>query len=203
MMRLPAVNFDYRRLYHLSEGFTRGAIRVHAVDEIPDPDGLTRADVVPQKPVRFRWDEGTRLYDFIGTTWATLKFISDRFVEVLREGAFTGWSTYSIELRYKDGVPIHGYHGLSVTGRSGPIEDELSPIEILPPPVPEGEAMPHYMGLRFRPETWDGCDVFSPEGSTFVFVTEAIRDALVEASVSNVSLERLSDVNRFVLEDDD
>jgi Immunity protein family (Imm11) len=196
------VTFDYGRLYVFGERFTRGAIRVDAVDEIVDPFALTRAEIRPDRPLRFRWDEGSRLYDFVGTTWATLNIVSDRVVTTLRGGPFTGWATYPVDVRHKDGTRLHGYYGLAAMGRCGPIEDELSPIEVLPPPVPGGEAMPHYMGLRFRPETWDGSDCFSPEGTGFIFVSETLRDALVEAKISNLDLRSLSDVHRFVDEDE-
>jgi len=197
------VEFDYSRFYTLGEGFMQGAIRVRSLDEIPTPDALTRAEVIPQEPVRFRYDEGRQLYDYIGTTWAVLDIVSDRVVRVLTDSGFTGWTTYPVDVRYKDGQPLHGYRGLAVTGRCGPIEDKLSPVEILPPPVPGGEAMPHYMGLRFRPDTWDGSDVFTPAGTTAAVVTEHVRNALVKAEITNLSLDRLSEVNRFVLDDEE
>lgn len=197
------MGFDYSHLFVLGEGFTRGAIRVNAVNEISDAAALTRAEAVPDRPLRFAWDEGSRLYDYVGTTWAVLAIVSDRVVRVLRDGGFTGWSTYPVDVRYKDGTALHGYHGLAATGRCGPIEDDLSPIEVLPPPVPGGEAMPHHMGLRFRPETWDRSEVFCPAGSAFIFVVARVRDALVKAKVTNLTLESLAAVNRLVLDDDD
>lgn len=112
--------FDYSRFYALDEGFDRGAVRVRAVDEIPDPSALTRAEVLPDKPIRFVRDEGARLLDFVGTTEAVLTLVSDRVISAFREASFTGWTTYAIDIREWDNEQLSGYHGLAVTGRSGP-----------------------------------------------------------------------------------
>lgn len=81
-----------------------------------------------------------------------------------------------------------------MTGRCGPIDDELSPVMVLPPPVPQGEAMPHRIGIRFWPETWDGSDVFSPEGSGWVLVTRDVRDALTDAKITGIELRRITEI---------
>jgi hypothetical protein len=194
------MDFDYGRFYEIGEDFTHGAVRVEAVDEIADPYALTRGEVTLREPIRFRHDEGSRFYDYVGTTWAVLHIVSDRIVDLLRRNGFTGWTMYRVEITDRVGQPITGYHGLAVTGRCGPIDDQLSGIAILPPPVPEGRAMPHHVGMLFRPETWDGSDIFTPAGTAFVFVSEHVRDALAEAQVTNLRMQRLSEVKRLVLD---
>jgi hypothetical protein len=195
------VDFDYGQFYVLGEGFTTGAARVASDEDIPDPYALTRAEVPVRDPIGFHQVEGTRFYDFVGTTWAVIDLVSNRVLDVLSESGARGWTTYPVEVRDRRGGLVPGLHGLAVTGRCGPIEDHLSPIEVLPPPVPEGAAMPHWMGLRFRPETWDESDVFTPEASAFVFMTKPVRDALVRAKAKNLTLDPLSEVNRLVLDD--
>jgi hypothetical protein len=116
---------DYRRFFALEEAHTRGAFRVHALGEVPDPQALTRGELVPKHPIHFHHDQGGRLYDYIGTTWAVLDLVSDRVISVLRDNEFTGWSTYPIEVYDRDGHSIAGYHGLAATGRSGPIDVSL------------------------------------------------------------------------------
>jgi hypothetical protein len=85
--------FDYRRFYALGEHFARGTFRVHSLGELPgrDPLSLTRAEVEPEQPVRFHHDEGSRIKDHIGTTWALLHLVSERFIAAL--DGFTGWRT--------------------------------------------------------------------------------------------------------------
>ena len=196
------MEFDYERYYVLGEAFKRGAFRVHALGEIPDPYALTRAEIEPSEAICFHHDEGRRLYDLVGTTWAVLDLVSDRVTSVLADNGFTGWTTYPVAIYDDRGDAIPGYHGLAVTGRCGPIDERLSPVVTLPPAVPEGEAQPHRIGLRFHPETWDGSDVFTPEGTAHVFVAQRVRDALVEAKVTNMTLRPLTEVAQYVLDDD-
>src|SRR4051794_1389400 len=107
---------DYARLFVLGEGSTPDAVRVKAEDDISDPYALTRGEVNPAEPLRFRWVEGSRPYDLIGTTWAVLDIVSERFVAVLRDAGFSGWSIYPVDLRDGDGTALRGYHGLAATG---------------------------------------------------------------------------------------
>jgi hypothetical protein len=174
---------------------------VRAVEQISDPNALTRGEVTPVGAVPFCRAEGNDLHDLIGTTYAVLDVVSDRAVRVLEEGEFTGWTTYAVEIRESDGATVGGYHGLAITGRCGPIDDSLSPIAVLPPPVPTCEAMPHRMGLLFAPETWDHSDLFTPEGTAFVLMTHAVRDAPVDAGVTNIDLTPLTDVQRLMLDE--
>jgi len=192
--------FDYRRFYALGERFARGTFRVHSLGELPGGDALalTRGEIEPQEPVRFHRDEGSRIKDYIGTTWALLALISDRFVGVL-EG-FSGWQMYPVEIYAEDGKLVPGYQGLAVTGRCGPIDDDLSPVMVLPPPVPEGEAMPHRIGIRFWPETWDGSHVFMPEGTGWVLVTQEVRDALTTAKITGIELHRITEIELLLFE---
>ena len=188
------MTFDYRRFYALGERFARGTFRVHALGELPggDPLALTRGQINPKEPVCFHHDEGSRLKDHIGTTWALLHLVSDRFLGVL--DGFSGWRVYPVEVYDKDGELVPGYHGLAVNGRCGPIDDDLSPVMVLPPPVPQGEAMPHRIGIRFWPETWDGSDVFMPEGSGWVLVRQEVRDALTAAKITGIDLYRITEI---------
>lgn len=197
------VPFDYSRFYALNEGFEHGAFRVSAVDEISNPWAITRTEMVPDKPIRFVRDEGARLLDLVGTTEAVLILVSDRVISALRDASFIGWTTYAVDIREWNNEQLTGYHGLAVTGRSGPIEDSLSPIEVLLPYAPGGEAMPHYIGLRFRPETWDGSDIFSPVGSAWVLMTEPVRDVLISIGATNMTIEPITEVHRFVPDDEE
>src|SRR5436189_5224916 len=148
---MSAVVFDYRRFFALGEHFARGTFRAHALGEIPggDPYALTRGELEPEALVRFHHDEGSRIKDHIGTTWAVLHLVSDHFVGVL--DGFSGWRTYAVEIYDERGRFVPGYHGLAVTGRCGQIDNELSPVMVLPPPVPQGEGLPHRIGIRFWP----------------------------------------------------
>lgn len=184
---------DFDRLYELGEGFEPDALRARSVERV-DAKALLRDDETPAEPVRFEITEGGTAYDFVGTTRVAGKLVSERFVDVLRGDGFSGWSTYPVEL------PGHeGYHGLAVRGRAGPIDNSLSEEITLPPPVPEGRSGPGWRGLYFAPETWDGSDLFVPSGSTFVFMTEGVAQALEREQITNIELSRLSEIERPAL----
>jgi hypothetical protein len=185
--------FDYRRFYVLDEAFRRGALRVHALRDIPDPLALTRGEVAAQ-PVRFHHDAGTRAYDLVGTTWGGILLVSDRVISALEEHHFTGWRAYTVALFDSRGAAIDGYSGLAVTGRCGPVEDGLSPLMPVPPRGPGGSVVMARIGLRFVPDTWDGSDLFVPDETGLVFVTQAVRDALCAIKVTNMNFTRITEV---------
>jgi hypothetical protein len=194
--------FDYRQFFELGEGSIRGALRVHALGLIPDPVALTRGEIEPEEPVRFHHDRGGRLKDYIGTTWGVLDIVSDRVVAALRDGGFTGWTTYAVEIFDEHGGAVPGFHGLAATGRSGPIVKSLSPLMHFPV-VPGGRPVPQRVGIRFDPETWDGNDVFMPEGTAWKIVTQPVRDALLASKVTNIRLQRITEIEMSDSESED
>ena len=187
---------DFGRFHFIGEGFERGALRVRSSAPLPAaPERLTRAEATVATPISFEHDEGTRTEDFLGTTWAALDLLSDRFVEVL--SGFTGWQTYAVVIVGRDGERVPGYHGLSVTGRCGRVEWERSERVILPAPVPGGRTTGGWRGLYFSPSSWDGSDIFVPnDGSTFVIVTDEVRAAAEDARLTNVRFARLTEFER-------
>ncbi len=130
----------------------------------------------------------------MGTTLATMQVMSDRFTAHLRSVAPTGWSTFPVELRLRGDQPMSGYRGLSITGRTGPIKEELGLDVILPPASPNGLAVAGTRGWCFEPDTWDGSDVFTPEGAAAFCVTEPVADALRTAGISGLRLERMFEI---------
>jgi hypothetical protein len=189
-------DLDFGRLYFIEEGLELGALRVRSSAPLPaTPEALTRAEAAAGTPIDFEHDEGRRAKDLIGTTWATLFLVSDRFVDAL--GGFTGWQTYPVLIAGRDGEKVPGYQGLSATGRCGRIEWEKSERVVIPPPVPEGRARGGWRGLYFSPSSWDGSDVFIPDGTTYVIVTDEVRAAVEDAQLTNVRFTRLPEFERI------
>jgi hypothetical protein len=190
--------FDYRRFWSVDETLTRGAFRVHMLGGYDDQLlAAEKGELEPIQPLRFHHDQGSRLKDVIGTTSATLLF-SDRFVTVLADGGFSGWRTYPVEVFDAHGDIVPGYHGLVVTGGSGPLVDSLSPVMEAPPVVQGGKVPLLRIGIRFHSESWDGSDVFRPSGTTYTLVTQEVRDALVAAKVTNLDLKRITEIETLV-----
>lgn len=76
-----------------------------------------------------------------------------------------------------------GYRGIAVTGRSGPIDHSKGKRMILPPYVEDAPPRKACVGYYFDPDTWDGGDIFAPEGTTHFFVLDRVRKALVRNKI--------------------
>src|SRR5207244_3302426 len=122
--------------------------------------------------------------DVIWTTLAVPLLVRNRVREILEARAFKGWTVYPIELGGAEGQPITGFHGLSILGRCGAIENERS---IRVPKKYAAGVFPVWKGICFDPKTWDGSDIFVPQGNVgWVFVVKELRDALDSAKVGNI-----------------
>jgi hypothetical protein len=183
--------------FDVAEAFKRGALRVASVEPLQKAFEIARADYRPPEPIEYVRDEGHTPYDLIGTTDAEITLVSEKFRDVLHEEGFTGWTTFPVLIRLPDESDLQGYEGLAVTGRCGPIDDRLSEEVIQPRPVPGGRPGPALRGLCFEPDSWDGSDIFSPEGYAGSFVVERVKRALERAAVKNVVFERLSEIERI------
>jgi hypothetical protein len=192
----PELERYYEQFFVLGEGFTPDAMRVRTVDELERPEALTRAEEVPARPIRFEHDEGKRVLDLMGTTWAVLDLVSDRFVNSLRKRGLGGWTTYPVEVLDAAGAQVNGYHGLAITGRCGEIDDRLSPQVLLPPPIPGGRSRTGRRGLLFEHGTWDGSDLFCGPKRTTLFATVRVVAALRADGVTNVDARRALQVER-------
>jgi hypothetical protein len=180
------------------EGLGAGgrALRVNSLELLHNDWALARGEERPVQPIEFVRDEGRTPHDLVGTTYATLVLVSNRFQDVLREHQVSGWTTFPISL-HVEGSDLAGYQGFAVTGRCGPIDDSLSEQVLLPPPVPGGRSRRGLRGICFAPESWDGSDIFTPDGMASSFVVRRVKDLLEEAAVTNVAFQRLSEIERI------
>lgn len=187
-------SLDFSRIYDLGYAFSRGALHFEAVGGIEDPDKLLRGELRPRHPIEFQPESGSKARDLIGETYATLQFVSEAFINALLEERVTGWGTYPVRLYDKAGLELPGYHGLAVTGRAGPIDHSKSRIELDPPAVPTGHPTYVERGIYFDHETWDGSDVFIPEGTRAVCVVERVKRALEKRKLTNLHFTPLSEL---------
>jgi hypothetical protein len=193
---------DFSKLYRLSESFANGAVRLEPIDfRISNRSNredwlILTGKLRPERPLRFAHSEGRRLFDLIGTTLVAFKVISKRFREVL--APFSGWSTLPIEYDGKKGFDLSDYELLVVTGRCGPIDWTRGVERIAPPPCPTGRSAIVSVGLYFDPESWDGSDLFVPEGSATKIISQEVKDALEAARITNIKFNRLTEHERLI-----
>lgn len=146
-------------------------------------------------PIIFKHEYGKRLDDIIKTGYSSLHLISNRFKQVLEEGHFTGWKTFPVKVLNKKGIEIEGYHGLSVTGRCGPVDWDKSQI-IQKPFLKDGPLARYYKG--FYVDHWDGSDFFIPEEYYTICVTKRVAETLVKAKLTNIQLVNFAEFTMWV-----
>jgi len=154
---------------------------------------LLRGEVQQEEPVVVTHAMGGKPTDFIWTTSVGSMIVHRRVLDIMENEDFTGWRPYAVQVIGKDGEEIPGYSGISITGRCGALDPDLS--EIFMKRFPAREA-PMYRGLYFHRETWDGSDFFCPitPGCTYKFITERVQQAFKKAKLRNVMMQRLDEI---------
>lgn len=154
-------------------------------DWLPFFTGQVKSEV----PIQAHWYMGAaKPVDFVWTGFGVPVLVSERVVQIFRDGGFTGWDVIPVELRGKRGELLPTYYFLSVLGRCGPIAKSRS--EVFQKRYPAGW-FPMLKGLYFDPATWDGSDIFLPAGTGHKLVVAPVKRALVRAKVKNVVFTRI------------
>lgn len=182
----------FSSIYYLS-GKSAGR-PFHADIEMTDEQSvkMPRAEIILPYPIQARWAMGRKKPgDVIWTTLAIPVLVSERLVTILRNAGFHGFSTYAVNLVGHDGAPIPGYHGLSIYGRCGPI-DESKAVQV--PRIFPGGVFPVWLGMYFDPDTWDGSDLFMPDDPKgAIFITNDVKQAFEKARIKNVQFTPLTE----------
>lgn len=144
-------------------------------------------------PIIFVLRSGKEFSDLLDTRRAALFLISDRMRSVLEENHLTGWKTFPVRLLDKSENEIVGYHGLSITGRCGPIDVSKSEI-IYKRRVPEGPICKFYKGLHVGLDVWDGTDFFLPKHYYGPSITSKAADIIKSNKLTNIKLTNLADI---------
>ena len=195
---------DYGGLYRFRENYAaEGAFRATPEDRVLNHGwDLLYRNISPTEPVRLDRQMGRYLNDVVWTGLTGIVLASDRMIALLRDGGFTGWQIYPVLLVGKRGEKLGGYHGLSVTGRAGPIDRDRSLKEWRGPLVPKGSRFQVHCGMLFRNDEWDRSDIFLPRKTAFIIVTERLKNALDRLNIRNIRFERLTDVELQADDDD-
>lgn len=151
-------------------------------------------------PVIFKQEYGKELADVINTGTPYILLVSDKFMAILVESAFTGWKTFEAKLTDKNGREIEGYHGLSITGYCGKIDKNKSEVVEKPAPLPGDPPMKYRRGLYVGLDEWDGTDLFSPEGTTYIVATKRVTDIIKSHKLTNLQFRNLADIESWIWE---
>lgn len=187
----------FERIYVLDDPLGN-AFRGEVVLPIQEMERLARCFLGEEEPpwwVPIRWAMGKREPgDLIFTTTLTVIAVHERVVNLLQEHGFSGWKIYPVYVVGKDPADslsrYPNYHGLAITGRCGPLDyTSGTPVRKQMP----GGVYTYWRGVRFDPSTWDSSDLFVPDDSLRILVTEEVKGAFERAKVRNVRFERLTE----------
>ncbi len=146
-----------------------------------------------QFPIQFKHKYGHKIGDVLDTGRVGLYLISDKLKDVLTMNSLTGWMVFPVVVSKINGEMISGFHGLSITGRCGPIDYNKSAI-IEKRLLPNGPVGKFYKGLHVGLDQWDGCDFFLPKDSFGPIVTARAARVIEMSKLSNIILINLADI---------
>lgn len=183
---------DFRRMYAISDACNDVALCVRPARSDAPWGSWKRGEGLPAQPVVFNHRRGRIVYDLI--SWdASVFMLHDRIIDRFHARAFTGWTTFPVEIYGKDRKRVDQYKGFAVTGRCGPIIDSLSKPRIAMPLTPGGCKMQLWYGMYFDEATWDGSDFVIPEGTHIIVVTDPVKEVLEALKATNIAIEPMSE----------
>ncbi len=159
-------------MFVLGEASVRGVIRL----------GLSYGKWAPV--------EGRRHGDLLGTEEVDIHFLSERMLAAM--APLTGWKRGATAAVRDANGQLSRYRGLIVTGRAGAPRVSRASVEFV-----DG-GLASVKGLEVDPGTWDGCDVFRPDGTDFVVVSDRAAALLRDMNLVNVHLEDIEKLMRTV-----
>lgn len=138
-------------------------------------EGVSRPSQLPIASVC----AGNVMPDILDTSFIS-PLVTYHFLSVLVSSGARSWSAYPIRvLECPNGCEVH--FALCVTGRCGPIDNTRSVMQRVTRVGSTsfaGVSDPLPVGLFFAQSTWDGSDIFAPEGTRFIFVTARLKEFL-------------------------
>jgi hypothetical protein len=183
------------KIYSLKNKFEKGFVNCNISDikDFPNRDNLIiRGDDVVDN-LTFVISEGKKIPDWIWTSGLFYYLFSKRVFDLFRKNNITGWDSYSVSILGNISLELNSFEGLVVKGRCGSIlyekeniiEKQVSPS--LPP-------FKFYKGYKIDRDKWDGKDVFMPNNTNHIFVSEKVYEILIDAKVTNIKMEDIDEI---------
>lgn len=192
MASMSAIDFPgFDRLYDWTSGLEPALMTAKLVH----PDGCT---VMYDDPIfhsttatlLWRPSSGPSPSNVLWTSNAAVVLVAQRIANMLTTAGITGWTSQPTACTER--TFSHQYIGVRVAGHCGPldfsrgtwVQEEFEP----------GRWHRVLRGLYFDEPSWDGSDVFSPEGMNRHIVNERTQAILRLARVENSRFQRLTEI---------
>lgn len=133
--------------------------------------------------------------------WASptgILVVSQRVVDLLREHNLTGWATYAVEVRDKQGNLVPDYYGFAITGRAGRQDLYRGKIINKPPKVSGGKPYQVLKGFFFEDDFWDGSDFCLAGVAGPIIVTKRVVRLFKQHRIRNVEFTSLLEVEEDI-----
>lgn len=147
-------------------------------------------------PIKMEKLQGSTPYDFIQCSASSFILISENVYQLLKDERVTGWKIYSIELPSSIKFDKK-YFGLSITGRCGAIDNSRSIETLMPPLMPNAPKRLTHLGIYFDENTHDGTDLFCPEGTSYIFTNDRIKNLFEKYEITNCYFRPQSEIENF------
>jgi hypothetical protein len=141
--------------------------------------GLSKRDLLignfPGKQLSGTAKRRGRAGDLVGTYWAGLYLVSERFRTSVADMGAIGWLTTPVRVSGANAPLLL----LSITGTCGPlygVGGERTP------------GLPRF-GVFIDPGLWDGSDFFMPSNSNAIFVLGSVAEEIGRLRLTNVAFE--------------
>ena len=188
-------SFDFSDFFSLHDPLASRPLRFAPLD--PTLGGLavplSRGELTFATPIVVQATMGVQASPFLWSTMPPLLLVNDLVITILKEAQFTGWTTYPVRLLGRKAEEIYGYHGFAVTGRCGELDLKDSRLITIPAPSPKGKSYQVRVGVYFKPEAWDGSDIFMFSEWGYRIFKRQVVEAFKRAKLKNISFVPLQD----------
>jgi len=122
--------------------------------------------------------------------------LSSDTLDILVNNGLTGWSAIPVTVKDKNEKTWDNYSTLIISGRADAIDYLESDITFNNFP---GGLYPYFKGLYFKPDSWDGSDIFMSRAdkfgkiTTFIYVTRKFVNAFKRAKIKNIKFVNFND----------
>ena len=185
-------NIDYSRFYLLNDPHLRSALRLNMADFSVYREKLFTGEITAPSPVLMYGYMGGPPKDFLWGSGLGTTCISQKVVNLLTDGHFTGWGTYPVEVYDRKDKLLQGYYGLIVKPFVGKWIFRPESIIDKPPRVPGAIPWKAYQGVSFDPKSWDGSDICRIQ-RTHLVVTQRLYEALVKERITNIEMTHITE----------